>query len=227
MFSKSSFYGMAVIFIAVILLLSLVAVSYYDSAVQETAAAKNYAADLNGTLSRYDNLGSNYRLLLLDYNSSISLLVQAVSNMNTSSLAYQNATRELATLWKDYLALGSSHNVTIAAYSADMKIDYGNGTSDWYNSTRIQPGWNMFQTTLVAFDGRVSATWYPQYQEHLVLGINGVAGNETRGWFAWEFDHGSWAELQSGADAVQVFNGTILAWTYCGYDQNYNPTCKP
>lgn len=229
MVSRAVFYGVMVVFVALLLIVSVVAASYFYQNQQETEAAQNYAQELNGTISRYNLLVSNYDHVLRNYNTTLSLLTKALSNLNTSSAAYQSGINELSALWDSYVNETRTFKGSYATYSADMMIDYGNGTLVWYNDTAIQPGWNLYTATLVLLKGNVQATWYPAFQppEHFVYGINGVVGPNTKGWFIWEFGRGAWQASTTGADPLQVYNGTIFAWTLCAYDQNFRPTCTP
>jgi hypothetical protein len=229
MVSRAMFYGVIVVFVALLLIVSTVAASYFYQNQQETEAARNYAHDLNSTIGRYNLLLSNYRNQLGNYSTTLSLLAKALSNLNTSSAAYQSGIGELAVLWGNYVNATRAFKGSYVTYSVSMKVDYGNGTVVWYNDTAIQPGWNLYTATLVLLKGNVQATWYPTFQppEHFVYGINGVISPRTEGWFIWEFDKGTWQVSGTGADPLQAYNRTTFAWTLCGYDQNFVPTCRP
>lgn len=229
MADKSLLYGVVVVFVALLLVSSLTAAYYFSAEQQQAEAARNYARDLNGTISQYSALHSSLGVALENYNSTLSLLVQAAANLNTSTPAYQNVVSHLAGLWKSYLNLTESYRGTFASYSTDMLVDYGNGTRVWYNDTRIQPGWNLYTTTLVLLKGNIQAELYSTFQppEHFIYGINGVLSSKTTGWFLWVQSGGGWQVSQAGADSQRAYNGTVFAWTLCQYDQNYNPTCTP
>ncbi|MHB1908213.1 MAG: hypothetical protein ACYCQJ_04985 [Nitrososphaerales archaeon] len=121
----------------------------------------------------------------------------------------------------------TKENLTL---SANLLIDYGNGTLHWYNSTIIQPDENMYVGTVVATGGNVNATYYPQYQEHFVTAINGVAQTSQVTWSNWLFNDTtkSWTVPLVGPDLVVMQNASSYAWTYCGYNSTtYLPTCTP
>jgi hypothetical protein len=85
--------------------------------------------------------------------------------------------------------------------------------------------------TLVLLKGDVQAVWYTGRGfgtgEHFVTGLDGVSQTSSKYWWVWQFGGGEWTYLQTGADQMQVFNGTTFAWTLCGYDASYKPTCTP
>ncbi len=116
-------------------------------------------------------------------------------------------------------------------YDANIMIDYGNGTHDWYNSTSLKPGSNLYTATVLALNGNVNASYYQEFQEHLVTGIGGVEQTSTKYWFLWTFNPSNstspWQIAQSGPDLIVILNGADYAWTFCGTDANYNPTCTP
>lgn len=170
-------------------------------------------SNYNGSVSSFENLASLYNstsasflALSTELNQSLSLLVLTVSNLNTSTPAYSEASKELSSLWDQYLSLTEQYgqvtssfhatlqnfddrnnitlnqnpeSVPVSLLTSNIVIDYGNGTNIWLNSTSIKPGWNFYVATLVITNGNVNATWYPTFTppEHLVSGIDGVMNN--------------------------------------------------
>ena len=213
-------------------------------------------ASFRNVASIYNETSANFLALSSQFNLTFSLLVSAVSNLNTSDSAYINASTKLSELWSQYLSVTNefrgvtssfetaltsfenANNVTlsenispipVALLTSDVLIDFGNGTTNWFNDTAVEPGWNMYVTTLVLTGGNVNATWYPEYSEHFMNGIDGVSNSNSPAmdWFLWTYNSTSWQVAQTGADAVMVYNGSIFAWTYCPEDANFNPTCTP
>jgi hypothetical protein len=227
MVAKGTFYGVTAILIAGILVSSSLAVFYYNRYQDQAANSQKYANELKTALASYDSLSGSYNTSLRDYRTTLSLLANAVANMNTSMPAYVNASADLSSLWASYQNLASLSGTKALAYGVHMLVNYGNGTSHWYNDSTAQPGWNGYVVTLVLLQGKVQAIWYPQYGEHFVSAINGVPGTASESWFVWEFGSGGWTASQTGADFIQVHNGTVIAWTLCGYDASFNPTCEP
>ncbi|MDG6999730.1 MAG: DUF4430 domain-containing protein [Nitrososphaerota archaeon] len=113
-------------------------------------------------------------------------------------------------------------------YISHVLIDYGNGTMDWYNNTLIQPGWNLYVAMQVITDGQINATYYPSLGEHYVTGLNGVQQTSSLSWWLWTYNSSAlWQSAQTGADQIQVQNGSIFAWTFCGSTSSGNPVCIP
>jgi len=215
---------MAVLVSLLILSTSLGFYYYYQSG-QESQSKNKYIGELAMATGQYDRLASDYNSLLSLYNSTFTLLVRAISVVNTSQPVYQQASRELSRLWSSYLGLKP---VSSSVYTPNILIDFGNGTRHWYNSTRVQPGWNLYIATVLITNGNLQSTWYPQYQEHFVSGISGVTNSKTMFWFLWTYNKtASWQVAQVGADELPVYNGSTFAWTYCGSTPSYAPTCRP
>jgi hypothetical protein len=225
--SRSVFLGVVAVLVALLIMSSSLAALYYGQYRQANTQNQNYAEELSGALASYRSLSGSFNSSLRDYNTTLSLLTIAVANLNTSTPAYQNATTALSSLWSDYQQLASVSGRRALIYSVHLLVDFGNGTRRWFNDTSVDPGWNGYVASLVLLKGNIQATWYPQYGEHFVTGIDGTSQTASKSWFFWEFGGASWAASQSGADEFQVNNGTSIAWTLCPYDANFNPTCTP
>lgn len=219
--------GVIVLLVALLLVTSSMAVLYYDRYQEQTTETNNYVKELQGALAKYNQLSSSYESSLEGFNKTISFLTNALSNLNTSTPAYLEGSQALGTLWNQYLILASASGTSPARYSVSMLLEFGNGTRRSFAGKTIQPGWNAYMATLVVLNGSVQATWYPEYQEHYVTAIEGVASGRTTAWFVWSLNGANWELAPTGADAVQVHNGTTFAWTLCGYDQMFKPVCSP
>lgn len=215
------------VLVALLLITSAFAAIYFSEYQQEVSLDQHHQTELTVALADYNSLLYLYNYSLRDYNQTLSLLAGAVSNLNTSTPAYLTAASDLASLWASYQTLSSGNGHRALVYNVRMLVSYGNGTEHWYNDSTAQPGWNAYVTTLVLLDGNLQATWYPQYGEHFVTGINDVNQTASQSWFIWSFGDGKWSPLATGSDQLQVVNGTVIAWTLCGYDSNFNPTCTP
>jgi hypothetical protein len=113
-------------------------------------------------------------------------------------------------------------------YTPNILINYGNGTSTWYNDTALEPGSNLYTATVLITNGNVNATFSKQYQEHLVSGIGGVENTNTEFWWLWTYNAtASWQTAMVGADGLPIMNGVVYAWTFCGISSVGNPTCNP
>jgi hypothetical protein len=101
-------------------------------------------------------------------------------------------------------------------YLSNVLIDFGNGTRNWYNSTNVQPGTNLYVETQIISSGNVNATYYAQYQSHFVTAIFNVGDTKTMYWLLWTYNKtASWQEAPVGPDQLQVANDSIFAWNFC------------
>ncbi len=107
-------------------------------------------------------------------------------------------------------------------------VNYGNSTSDWYNETKIPPGWNFYNLTVFLANGNVKSQYYQSYKEHYILAINGLAQNSASYWSLWTFCQKDWAWAYSsvGADDIQLSDGQILAWYFQSYSNNGPPVAR-
>lgn len=225
--ARGAFYGVVVLLAGLMVVSTTVAAVYYGQYQQASAQNRRYVGELDTALSSYRALSGSYNASLSDYNRTLSLLANAVADLNTSTPAYRQASAALSSLWGSYQQLASVSGRKALVYDVRLLVDFGNGTRGWFNDTAAQPGWNGFIVSVVLLRGNVQASWYPQYGEHFVTGVDGVQQTASKSWFVWEFSGGAWVNSGTGADQIRVNNGTVIAWTLCGYDANYNPTCVP
>jgi len=225
MTSRGTIYGMASLIIASVVIGGTVGVNYFTQYSRERTVNANLILQLNDSATRYGQLASNFNDLLSSYNRTLSLLSRGIAVLNTSQPVYQEASKQLSALWQKYLTLKPA---STALYKNDVLFDFGNGTRVWYNGTAIQPGWNFYVESVILTKGSLAAQWYPQYGEHLVTGIQGVANTQTMYWFLWTYSAASsWQPAQAGADQLIAFDGSIYAWTFCGATPAFEPTCRP
>jgi hypothetical protein len=210
-----------------LLISSALALLYYDQYQQAASDDQRHVEELNTALSDYKTLQGSFNTSLGEYNTSLTLLEAGVASLNTSTPAYKEASAAISSLWAAYRNLANLNGKSLTAYQVNMLVNYENGTRRWYNDTSIQPGLNAYVVSVLLLDGSIQAGWYPQYQEHFVAGVNGVASGASDSWFVWTFGKEGWQLSQSGADSVEVYNGTTFAWTLCGYDSGFMPACSP
>jgi len=213
--------------VSLILISATAAAVYYGQYQSEASQNQQHVDELNTALTSYSSLSGSFNSSLEDYNRTLSLLAAAIGSLNTSTPAYQNATSALSSLWNSYQELEAANGRKALVYDVNLLLDFGNGSLRWYNDSAAQPGWNGYVTTLVLLKGNVKAVWYPQYGEHLVTGLDGVSQTSSMDWGIWQFEGGRWSYLQTGADLLDVRNGTTLAWALCSLDASYYPTCTP
>ncbi len=221
------FYGTVSVLVVLLIMTSSLTLYYYGQEQQSAAQNQKYVGELNTALASYESLSGSFNSSMSDYGRTLNLLSSAVAKLNTSTPAYMNASVALASLWSSYERLSSLSGKKAIVYEVNVLLDFGNDTTKWYNNTSIQPGWDGYVATLVLLKGNVQATWYPQFGEHFVTGLDGVPQTSTASWFFWDSTGGNWSLAPTGADGLQVNNGTSMAWTFCGYDINFNPTCRP
>jgi hypothetical protein len=217
--SPKNLYGVVAVLLAGLIISSSLGAYYYYQYGQQSQIANHYVSDLSDSATQYNQMVTQYNSALGLYNQTFALLAGTVGAVNTSLPIYAQASSQLSGLWSSYLKLKpqSTH-----VYSADILLNFGNGTRLWYNNSQIQPGWNLFTATVVMTRGNMQATWYPTFGEHLVNAIDGLSGTKTNYWIVWTYNSTAlWQKAQVGADLIPVNNGSVLAWTYCGQ------TCKP
>lgn len=218
-------YGVAVALAALLVISATAAAYFYSEDQQATQSKDHYVSELTTATSEYDSLASNYNTSLALYNAIFGLLVGAISVVNTSLPIYQQASSQLSQLWGRYLSLKPA---SASLYSADILVEFGNGTKQWHNDTLVQPGWNMYTETVVLTKGDLQAQWYPEYSEHLVEAIDGISNTQSMSWFLWTYNEtASWQPSPLGADDVPVYNGSVFAWTFCGQTASFAPECTP
>lgn len=225
--AKGVFYGTVILLVALLIISATVATVYYGQYQSEASQNQRHVDELNTALANYRSLSGSFNSSLEDYNSTLSLLAQAVGSLNTSTPAYQNASVALSSLWNSYQQLAAANGRKALVYDVKLLIDFGNGSLRWYNDSSAQPGWSGYVTTLVLLKGNVQAVWYPQYGEHFVTGLDGVSQTSLMYWGIWQYGGGKWSYIQVGADDLDVQNGTTIAWALCSLNASYHPTCTP
>lgn len=98
--------------------------------------------------------------------------------------------------------------------SVSLLIDFGNGTSIWFNGTTLK-GTTLFEYTFDVTNGKL------EYKEFTGLGyyissILGVSENvaENKYWLWYYFSENEWKLGEVGADSYVIKNKDILAWKY-------------
>jgi hypothetical protein len=151
----------------------------------------------------------------------IALVIISASVAAYFYYLYSQESAKNATLASD-LRSANTHVVT------NVVIDFGNGTKLWYNDTRVDPTWNLYIVTQVVTKGNLNATWYPAYGEHFITAIYGVGDTSSKSWFEWNWSSSAgWQNPSVGPDLIPIANNSVFAWTFCGENSNYAPTCTP
>jgi hypothetical protein len=106
-----------------------------------------------------------------------------------------------------------SHGITV-----NTLLNFGNGTSIWFNESSVPVGWNFYNLTLYIANGNVVSTWDADFHEHYITGIDGTVsgGNSGYYWALWQFCNNDRAWLYSslGADDITLSNNQTMAWRW-------------
>lgn len=104
----------------------------------------------------------------------------------------------------------------LASVSAtvDIELNFGNGTSVWFNKTYVPLGSSLLNATYYATGGRINTKTFPFGV--FVTGMMGVDSTSTSYWLWYYFDapSSSWREGPVGADQQVVRDGDIFLWNY-------------
>jgi hypothetical protein len=113
--------------------------------------------------------------------------------------------------------------------SADTLVNYGNGTSIWYNETNVPTGSTFYSLTLQIANGHVGSIDEPPLG-HFITSINGVTSNGVGSncsicWGIWIYcaNDSAWMYSLLGADSLKLNNGDVLAWFIQDITQNQSP----
>jgi hypothetical protein len=106
-----------------------------------------------------------------------------------------------------------SHGMTV-----NTLLNFGNGTSRWYNESSVPVGWNFYNLTIYIANGNVASTWNSDLHEHFITAIDGKGGgsNSAYYWALWQFcsNDRAWLYSNLGADDIFVSNNQTMAWNW-------------
>jgi hypothetical protein len=155
-------------------------------------------ADINGT----------YHQLLNDYENSLQKGNVTEDKFGSLLSEYYNlfsvsALRELG------LSVSK-----VSTLSVNIAINYGNGTTKWFNQTRVPAGYTLFELTQKI--ATIEYSYYSMGPGHvLVTSINGVKNDASYWlWYYWDVNDKSWVFGPVGCDAWLLQNGGIYEWIY-------------
>ena len=174
---------------------------------------RNFAWNYTSLLMQED-LNESYNQLLVDYGKEQGnvtregfgdLLGEYYSLFNTSAL------RELGLSIRDATTL-----------SVSVCVDYGNGTVEWLNGTRVSAGYTLFR--LMQEVAMITSDYYASIEPGHILvdSINGKAAYTDPSWtwgYAWKWYYWSEGELKwtigpVGCDAWMLKDGGVYKWSY-------------
>jgi hypothetical protein len=108
-----------------------------------------------------------------------------------------------------------SKELTGVTMLANTKLDYGNGTVKWFNSTRVPLNATLLTVSKINIDVKYSVSNLGAF----ITSINGVSGDAHHYW-AWSYyDKGqrTWVPGPVGSDKWQLRDGDSVAWTYTAF----------
>ncbi|MEM2102877.1 MAG: hypothetical protein QXM22_05130 [Candidatus Bathyarchaeia archaeon] len=177
---------------------------------------KNFAKNYTSLLTQED-LNETYNRLLDNYNT-----LQGKANVTN---------QEFKDLLNEYYALfslsalrnlGSAISET-ATLTVNIGIDYGNGTLEWHNNTKVYAGYTLFRLTqeIAAIDYSYYALMEPGHI--LIDSINDKANyidpvtyswGYSWIWYYWNENQNDWVVGPVGCDAWLLKDGGVYKWDY-------------
>jgi hypothetical protein len=100
--------------------------------------------------------------------------------------------------------------ISTTTYKCNLAINYGNGTTIWYNNTVIPIGFSLFNATL-----KVASVEYVTTSDIFITAMNGVS-QDTRAGRYWVYDsfvNGTWEIIWLSVTQYQVQNNDTIMWS--------------
>jgi len=146
---------------------------------------------------------------------SVGLLCGLIAASTIAAYYYGEYTK-YQDLYKDTL-----QDLEALTMQVSILIDYGNGSREWHNNTRVPIGVSLLNATRMVAE--VNYTVYPELGA-FVNAINNVGGDLGRYWLwcYWSLPipvtvlppASPWAIGPSASDAYILHHGDILSWIY-------------
>jgi hypothetical protein len=94
----------------------------------------------------------------------------------------------------------------------NVLIDYGNGTREWHNETRVLIGATLFNVTEQIADIDYTVGQFGVF----ITAINGKGGDPGYYWlwYVWNSTSSKWEMGSVAADAFTLHHGDTVAWVY-------------
>jgi hypothetical protein len=93
----------------------------------------------------------------------------------------------------------------------DLLVDYGNGTSVWYNGTEVSLDASLFDVTRMLADVTTSY-WSSMEPGHILLSSINGHGTGFWVWYYWDEASGGWVFGPVGCDAWALRDGGVYKW---------------
>jgi hypothetical protein len=94
----------------------------------------------------------------------------------------------------------------------NVLIDYGNGTLEWHNETRVAIGATLFNVTKQIAEIDYTVGQFGAF----ITAINGKGGDPGYYWiwYIWNSTSSEWEMGMVAADAFTLHHGDTVAWRY-------------
>lgn len=153
------------------------------------------------------------------YSREYRLLASYINTLSENIGDLINVTRILVSSSKNVSEAVDSLSKILESISlkVNILIKYGPDNLVWYNGTAMPLGSTAFDTVFAVADD-VTYKYY-EGMGMLVTSINGVANNETMGWFWWYWNPGGseWVLPDFSSDRYILHRNDVIAWTYSDY----------
>lgn len=190
----------------------------------------NYATLLPSLGSLIADFGKNYTDLFaqedlnITYNQLLSDYEASLQKGNVTETDFGNLLSEYYNLFSlsAFRELGMLVSAA-ATLSVNVEINYGNGTVEWDNETKVPAGYTLFELTQ-----EIAVVKYSYYASmepgHVVVdSINNKTeySNATASyywfWYYWSGSEKKWVSGPVGCDAWILENGGIYEWSFEGW----------
>lgn len=108
-----------------------------------------------------------------------------------------------------------SSDMASLTMSVNLKLDYGNGTVKWFNTTRVP----LNSTVLTVTKMNLAIKYSLSDLGAFVATINGVSGDSHHywGWSYWDMAKKTWVLGPVGSDKWVLHDGDQVSWTYIAF----------
>ena len=107
---------------------------------------------------------------------------------------------------------GLSRELVGVTMLVNTKLDYGNGTVKWFNSTRVPLNATLLTVSKININIKYSVSDLGAF----ITSINGISGDAHHYW-AWSYydqTQRNWVLGPVGSDKWVLHDGDSVAWTY-------------
>jgi len=198
---------------------SLNSTYYYDT---QNVTFNNYTILMPLVGSLIQDFSENYSNLFVqaDINGTYHQLLNDYEN----SLQKSNITEyKFGTLLSEYYNLFSVSALRelgasvskVSTLSVNIAIDYGNGSTKWFNQTKVPAVYTLFELTQKI--ATIEYSYYSMGPGHVFVdSVNNRNGTLTSYWlwYYWNENDKSWVFGPVGCDAWLLQNGGIYEWEY-------------